>query len=169
MTSARSLLTLVLGCSIIAACQRTAGSPTATAAPWPSAAAADQDSISTVNDRFAAAVLKSIAGRENQPAESVFSNVTIMKRARAQIFVTIMKDGYARALGVKCTYCHVDGDFASDEKRPKRAAREMAVMHGMINQELAKMVNLATPPTQNRSINCITCHRGVVNPMATSR
>lgn len=171
MTSPRgALLTIVLACCAIIACQKTAGSPAAAPpAPRQSATTADQDSIRAANNRFAAAVLKSIAGRENQPSESVFVNMKVYKRTRAQILVAIMRDGFAPALGVKCTYCHVEGDFASDEKRPKRAAREMAAMHSMINQELAKMENLATPPTQNRSINCITCHRGVINPMAGSR
>ena len=41
-----------------------------------------------------------------------------------------MDVGYSRALGVSCTHCHDDQKFASDEKRPKRAAREMA---GMVN------------------------------------
>src|SRR3954454_17221503 len=83
----------------------------------------------------------------------------------AKTLVSIMAGGYARALGVKCAYCHVEEDFSSDEKRPKRAAREMAAMHRMINQELRKMQYVATPATENRSINCATCHRGTINPM----
>ena len=42
--------------------------------------------------------------------------------------------------------------------------REMAVMHRMINQELGKMQHIRTPATQNRAINCATCHRGVAIP-----
>ena len=171
MTSPRgALLILVVGCCATIACRRMLGRPgTDPSAPGRSAAAVAQDSIGEINNRFAEEVLKRIAGRENEAAESVFANVKVLKGVRAQVFVSIMNDGYAPALGVTCTHCHVLGDFSSDEKRPKRAAREMALMHRMINQELRKMENLATPPTQNRSINCITCHRGVVNPMANSR
>ena len=79
-----------------------------------------------------------------------------------------MESGYSRALGVTCLHCHVERNFASDDKRPKRAAREMAAMHRMINQQLAKMENLESNP-QNRAINCSTCHRGAINPMAGER
>ncbi len=75
-----------------------------------------------------------------------------------------MNGGYSRALGVACTHCHVEQDFASDDKRPKRAAREMAVMHKMINEQLGKMQNLETKPDL-RAINCSTCHRGAITPM----
>jgi hypothetical protein len=75
-----------------------------------------------------------------------------------------MNGGYARALGVTCSHCHMTENFASDDRRPKRAARDMARMHWQINQELRAMENLATPPTQDRSINCATCHRGMINP-----
>jgi hypothetical protein len=74
-----------------------------------------------------------------------------------------MNFGYSRALGVACTHCHVEQDFASDDKRPKRAAREMAVMHKAINEELGRMQNLQSKPEQ-RFINCTTCHRGAINP-----
>jgi hypothetical protein len=39
-------------------------------------------------------------------------------------------------------HCHVETGFSSDEKRPKRAARQMAVMHHSINDQLRKMENL---------------------------
>ena len=74
-----------------------------------------------------------------------------------------MNGGYARALGVRCTHCHDERDFSSDEKRPKRAAREMAAMHWTINQTLAKMKNLTAAPDE-RFINCATCHRGKTDP-----
>jgi alpha-beta hydrolase superfamily lysophospholipase len=50
----------------------------------------------------------------------------------------IMNLGYSRALGVSCTHCHMEEDFSSDDKRPRRAAREMAAMHRMINDQLKK-------------------------------
>ena len=71
--------------------------------------------------------------------------------------------GYAKALGVRCTHCHDERDFASDQKRPKRAAREMAAMHWGINQRLQRMENLKSPGDQ-RAINRGTCHRGSTDP-----
>lgn len=75
-----------------------------------------------------------------------------------------MNVGYAKALGVTCEHCHTTRNFASDEKRPKRAAREMAAMHFGVNQQLLRMESLATQPPERRFINCMTCHRGMVNP-----
>jgi hypothetical protein len=108
-----------------------------------------------------------IAGHENEPAEQVFKNVQWFKGTPAGRLLLIMNLGYSRALGVNCTHCHVEQDFSSDDKRPKRAAREMAAMHRMINDQLKKMQNLEPKP--NRAINCSTCHRGAIDPMATDR
>jgi hypothetical protein len=140
----------------------------------PSAATADQTRLSpeerqTINDRFVRRLTASIAGRENEPAERVFKNIRfeLFKTIAAGDLLDIMNGGYSRALGVTCTHCHVDSDFSSDEKRPKRAARAMAGMHRAINQELAKMTDLESDP-EDRFINCGTCHRGSVRPR-TSR
>ncbi len=53
-----------------------------------------------------------------------------------------MNLGYSRALGLACTHCHVEQDFSRDDKRPKRAARDMANLHKTINDQLQKMENL---------------------------
>jgi hypothetical protein len=110
-------------------------------------------------------VLASVGSRQNEPAKNVFQNISAMPNASVRTFLVIMKDGYAKALGVRCTHCHVEGNFASDDKRPKRAAREMAAMHRVINDRLQAMQNLDLPP-QSRFINCSTCHRGMINPLA---
>ena len=121
-------------------------------------------SVEETNDAFVEKIMKQIAGHEQEPAEKVFKNVKIMKTAPAARFLTIMNLGYSRALGVTCTHCHVETDFSSDDKRPKRAAREMAVMHRGINEQLAKMENLEPNP-QGHFINCSTCHRGAIDPL----
>ena len=117
------------------------------------------------NDRFVKQLAEKIAGRENEPAEKVFKNIQIpwLKSIPAGRFLSIMNLGYSRALGVACTHCHVEQDFSSDDKRPKRAARDMAYMHKAINDQLQKMQNLDLKPEQ-RFINCTTCHRGAINP-----
>jgi Photosynthetic reaction centre cytochrome C subunit len=123
-----------------------------------------------VNARLLKQLTDRIQGRENDPAEQVFKNVQIpwLKTVPAGLFLRIMNGGYSRALGVSCTHCHVEEDFASDDKRQKRAAREMASMHRMINDALGKMEHLEAPMTE-RSINCATCHRGAVSPLAADR
>jgi hypothetical protein len=123
-----------------------------------------------INDRFVQQFSQKIAGRETEPAGKVFKNIQLegLKSVPAGRLLLIMNRGYSRALGVSCTHCHVEQDFASDDKRPKRAAREIAVMHRMINDQLVKMQNLELKP-EARFINCSTCHRGAINPLASER
>jgi hypothetical protein len=134
----------------------------------PAQAEPGKRSIQEINDGFVQKISKQIAGHEQEPAAKVFKNIHIMPNAPAARFLLIMNLGYSRALGVTCTHCHVEEDFSSDDKRPKRAAREMAAMHRSINEELAKMQNLEASP-QGHFINCSTCHRGNVDPLATDR
>jgi Photosynthetic reaction centre cytochrome C subunit len=145
------------GC-VVAACQET---PTAPPPRLPSTA----DHAREVNGRYVKQLLGRIAGREQDPAGNVFKNVQLpwFKNVPAGVFIDIMNEGYSRALGVACTHCHNAEDFASDGKREKRAAREMAVMHKMINEQLAKMQNVQGKP-EERFINCATCHRGEIDP-----
>ena len=137
----------------------------ASPAPRARSTSVAQSSIQDFNDRFVQQISKQIAGQETQPSRLVFKNIRLQwfKDVPAQQLLDIMNGGYATALGVRCTHCHVEDDFASDEKRPKRAAREMAAMHWDINQRLAAMQNLEGAP-EERFINCATCHRGSTDP-----
>jgi hypothetical protein len=123
------------------------------------------DDTAAFNARLVSEVAKSIRGREQAPAREVFKNLRIawLADGPADTFLDIMESGYSRALGVRCTHCHVEGDFASDDKRPKRAAREMAAMHRAINRQLLAMKHLKGDGDE-RFINCATCHRGAVDP-----
>jgi tetratricopeptide (TPR) repeat protein len=78
--------------------------------------------------------------------------------------------GFTRALGVRCSYCHVARDtadlasynFASDDKATKRKARVMLGMAADINHKyLTKLPERVTPAA---SVTCVTCHRGVSVP-----
>ena len=125
-------------------------------------------SIQEINEGFIQQISKQIAGHEQEPAGQVFKNIHILNHTPAGRLLLIMNLGYSRALGVTCTHCHVEQNFSSDDKRPKRAAREMATMHRSINDQLAKMQNLEPNP-QGHFINCSTCHRGAVDPLASDR
>jgi len=120
------------------------------------------------NDRIAKAVAEQIAGRENEPAEQVFKNIQSMKGMPAGRLVRVMNMGYSRALGVSCLHCHFGQDYSSDEKRQKRAAREMMAMNKMINERLRSLQNLEGKPEES-FVNCTTCHRGQVDPNAGLR
>ena len=156
----------VLMCTFCVTIAAQPGSPQPSSPP--AQAEPGKQSTQEINDGFVARISKQIAGHEQEPAGKVFKNVHLMENAPAARFLLIMNRGYSRALGVTCTHCHVEQDFASDDKRPKRAAREMATMHRSINDQLAKMQNLEPNP-QGHFINCSTCHRGNVDPMAADR
>ena len=130
---------------------------------------AGEQSVQQTNDEFVQKISKQIAGHEQEPAGKVFKNIQMefLKKAPAARLLLIMNRGYSHALGVTCTHCHVEDDFSKDDKRPKRAAREMAAMHFAINQQLAKMENLEPNP-EGHFVNCDTCHRGAVNPIKAS-
>ena len=136
-----------------------------TGAQSPAAPAAAPDARRKANDALMAPILERIRGREKEPASKVFKNIQLpwFKDVAAGNLVSIMDGGYSRALGVTCTHCHDELDFSSDAKRPKRAAREMARMHKQINEQLAQMKELEPEPDE-RSINCMACHQGRLDP-----
>ena len=80
---------------------------------------------------------------------------------------------FSGALGVRCTYCHVEKpaaapgerpemDFAADTKAEKLKARVMLRMVAAINNDhLAKLESRRQPPV---TVTCATCHRGVAVP-----
>ena len=124
--------------------------------------AARRDSITKDRDKLFNEALAKIAGRENQPAESVFKNIKLFKGAPASRVLSIMARGFDPALGVSCSHCHVVGEYDKEDKPTKQIARDMFAMLGAINtQYLAKIKNLRSP---NPSVNCSTCHSGQTRP-----
>lgn len=105
---------------------------------------------------------KRIAGRENEPAETVFKNIQFLKGVPAARVLAVMKIGYSRSLGVTCTHCHVIDEWEKDDKPTKQTARDMAMMVRTINNDLLK--NIKNLKSQNPVINCTTCHRGQTKP-----
>jgi hypothetical protein len=105
---------------------------------------------------------KSIAGKEQAPAETVFKNIQLLKGMPAGRVLRIMEMGYARSLGVNCTHCHIPGAWEKDDKPTKQVARDMAVMAAAINnQHLKQIKNLKS---ESPAVNCTTCHRGQTKP-----
>jgi photosynthetic reaction center cytochrome c subunit len=60
------------------------------------------------------------------------------------------------ALGQQCTFCHMEGDFASDENPLKEVARKMILMTRDINSKF---------PNGGNNVSCYTCHRGAMLPL----
>jgi hypothetical protein len=62
------------------------------------------------------------------------------------------------SLGVECSFCHVEGAFEKDDKKPKETARKMMQMVAAINLQ-----NFDA----KREVTCFSCHRGAQRPLAT--
>ncbi|MBS1598285.1 MAG: c-type cytochrome [Bacteroidetes bacterium] len=74
-------------------------------------------------------------------------------------------------LGVTCLHCHIPGkdttelrvDFASDEKKEKRVARDMLKMTMKLNKKYFNTI-IDKKITVQPTIWCRTCHRGFPRP-----
>jgi len=116
-------------------------------------------------DTMVAEMLKRLGDKAKLPAESVYKNIDILKGMPAGNLPKVMVYGFSRGLGVRCGYCHVHDDFASDDRPHKKAAREMWKMSKDINAVyLAQMKNLED---EAPIVNCWTCHRSKPKPDET--
>ena len=90
-----------------------------------------------------------------RPAEQVWKNIRGFTGVPAGRIPAIM-GWFTTALGVSCAHCHVDGSWESDELAPKRRAREMMKLVGLISR---------TAYASGQSpVTCATCHRGQAKP-----
>ncbi len=123
------------------------------------------DTLETERNYYMQQVLSSIKGKEKLDADSVFKNIKFFKGIRgfsASHFLLMMNIGWGKGLGINCTYCHNQNDWASDEKPQKDIARQMYKLRKTINDELGQIKNLQSNPVL---INCVTCHRGKIIPL----
>ena len=111
----------------------------------------------------------SAAAQGKFPPDSL-KNVQAMPEGTTVKQVVETMRGFTRALGVRCTHCHVgtEGqpletmDFVVDTKASKKTARQMIRMLQAINGEhLARLGERADP---NVTVTCATCHRGITRP-----
>lgn len=99
-----------------------------------------------------------------------FENLQVLSDSIPLRDLVDLMAGFTRALGVRCTYCHVgeEGrplgtyDFPSDDKPTKRKAREMLEMVTAINARyLPRLEEREDPPV---AVQCVTCHGGITTP-----
>ncbi len=91
----------------------------------------------------------------DKKAEEQFKNIQVFKGVPAdQIFPTMQF--IAVSLGVECDFCHVQGAFDKDDKKPKQTARKMIEMVYAIN---------ADNFDRHREVTCYSCHRGSIDPV----
>jgi hypothetical protein len=157
-------LLLVFTAAVAAARQGTEPAKPEAAKPETQGAAAGKPAAAKFDQKKALADLrKEIAGKENDPAGKVFMDIDVMQGVTAGQLLAIMEQGYARSLGVNCTHCHVPGQWQSNDKKEKEAARGMIRMNAQINNELLPKIR-GLDTDHKPMVNCTTCHRGQVRP-----
>jgi len=94
------------------------------------------------------------ASSQDSPAEKFFKNIQALKGVPASRIAGLM-DGYNKALGVSCEYCHVPGDLSSGDKPTHKASVRDIRMTSEINEKY------------KHSVDCISCHQGKAKPTTT--
>ena len=73
-----------------------------------------------------------------------FTNLQVWPKDTSRATIMQFMNAFGDSLGITCDYCHVqrDGkfDFASDDKREKRVARQMILLRDSINVVLPAIV-----------------------------
>jgi hypothetical protein len=109
-------------------------------------------------------ILRTIAGRENQPAGKVFKNVVNLKDMPAGEFLRNMDVNYGRGLGWTCNNCHIIGKFDDTSRKNKRIALQMQVMTDLINEK--QLTSVKELDEKYDKVSCVMCHRGTNEPKA---
>ena len=112
---------------------------------------------------------------EKKGAPAPLENIQVLPKTMDRAQVVMVMQNINKALGVQCTYCHVeqaDGprgangnlplDPAKDDKDTKKKARVMMKMVGSINMTLAS--EMGKPAAELQRVQCATCHRGAAIP-----
>jgi Photosynthetic reaction centre cytochrome C subunit len=105
------------------------------------------------------------AAAQPQQPPAAPKNLQVLPKDTPRDQVLQTMQAFTQALGVQCTYCHVQ-DRASDEMRTKVVARQMMTFARELNQQLPQVVS--KPADQATRIGCATCHRGVPIPRQLS-
>jgi hypothetical protein len=94
--------------------------------------------------------------QEKQPKREAAAptNLKVLKGASGAEVGQIMRT-FTAGLGVQCAYCHIQGNFASDENPKKETARHMIEMTKLVNTQF---------PDKKMHVTCYTCHRGEAEP-----
>ena len=112
---------------------------------------------------------------EKKGAPAPLENIQVLPKTMDRPQVVMVMQNINKALGVQCTYCHVERagaqpgangqipiDPPKDDKDTKKKARVMMKMVQSINQTLTS--EIGKPADQLARVQCATCHRGAAIP-----
>jgi hypothetical protein len=94
--------------------------------------------------------------KPGQLAPEYFKNIKVLKSVPADQLRTQM-EYFTASLGVQCNFCHVQGQFDSDDNPRKDRARKMMAMVDRFNGN----------PANDVTLTCATCHHNRVPPERT--
>lgn len=94
--------------------------------------------------------------KPGQLAPDYFKNIKVLTKVPADQLRTQM-EYFTASLGVQCNFCHVQGQFDSDDNPRKDRARKMMRMVDSFNDNASNDITLT----------CATCHHGHVPPERT--
>ncbi len=94
--------------------------------------------------------------KQVETAGQRFKNIKVLNDMPAEQMGKVM-NLMSASLGVNCNFCHVENDFAKDDKEEKQTARQMITMTFALNKNYF----------DNRpEISCNTCHNGKTHPQS---
>lgn len=99
-------------------------------------------------------------GRAEAVAKTIdeaYKNIRVLRGIPAEQLIPAMQF-ITYSLGVECSFCHVEGAFEKDDKKPKQTARKMMQMMFAINHDNFE---------GKREVTCYSCHRGSSHPRST--
>jgi len=103
-----------------------------------------------------------------KPTNDDFKNLKVLPKNITPDSLNTVMEGYEKALGVKCGFCHVmkdsagKEDYASDLNPHKGTTRDMMLMTIDINTKY--FPSRRNPTRYREKVNCMTCHRGEQEP-----
>ena len=136
-----------------------------------------------------------VTAGQRGPGPAASTNLQVLPKDTPPQEVLVLMQQFTQALGVQCTYCHVQPpvrlitpeeaaaaenqgqgrgrgqgplpmNFAADDKPQKQVAREMLKLVHDINARLS--ARRGKPASAVVQVQCVTCHRGVTEPQQLS-
>lgn len=93
-----------------------------------------------------------------------FKNLKVLPKNISKDSLMGLMEGYNKALGVKCSYCHIK-DKAADSIMQKEITRHMIHFTNELNaKEFAPIGK-----NYKNAVECATCHRGSTKPMSDTK
>ena len=88
--------------------------------------------------------------------DNKFKNLQVLPNNISKGQLKDIMEAYCTSLNVKCSFCHIKGNMASDSIEEKIIARKMMVMTNEINEKYFGK--------NSGTVGCMTCHNGKINP-----